>query len=180
MKIKYLYLMSFILILVGMVVSGLWVARVGPEGRPPSLTSSVALPGGKMPSSEVVQEIGRLDGLLAGLATPKEKVIGPVQLSVFGYREVQAQPRIRKGQQLRLGGEFRHSVTFAFSGGSKRFCVVDGAYYAEGALLPTGEKILKIMPDKVMFEKRRVRKWVPVGAGKERSIRETKDSGEST
>ncbi|RLB90590.1 MAG: hypothetical protein DRH10_03690 [Deltaproteobacteria bacterium] len=57
----------------------------------------------------------------------------------------------------------RFFVSLALSAKTRRFCVIGGNFYQEGAALPGGGKIVKKEPRRVLIRKDRLKCWVPVG-----------------
>ncbi len=177
MKAKYLYLMSCTVLLIGLILGAtqvFWsIYKEGVLVKEPQLHDLIKV---KMPPMHIVKEVEELEKILPILARPKEKKIGPARLSAFGYRNINEVRKGKKEPKLYLARDFKHIVSFAFFGVSKSFCVIDGSYYSEGASLPGGGRILKIMPKKVLIEEGKVRKWLPVGSGVDQEQKGTKNS----
>jgi len=127
---------------------------------------------------DVVEDINRLEPVMGTLAQPRPKQKRGVRLDAFGYRQVKPSGFSPNKSQLRLKREFTHSVTFAFCGASKRFCVVDGTFYPEGASLPNGGRILRVTPQRILVEEGKIREWIPVGAGKESGEKKSQRAGD--
>ncbi len=179
MKTKTFYLICFILVLGTVLVSVIVVAK--PAFESAGVTERripLLLPATKGPNEEVVARMMRLEPLLESLARPRMSQGKEVHLEAFGYRSVGQVSGHSKGRKMRLKRQLRHSISFAFCGGMKCFCVVDGTFYPEGAVLVRGGKILRILPRKVLIEEGRVRKWFPVGAGMKKTGSETEPGRE--
>ncbi len=124
--------------------------------RPPPVTLSV-------PSQDEMREIRKLEHEMPVVAYPSGSEISAVNLSLFGYQPVKERTYRRVEKRLILPPQMRYSVSLAFSAKTKRFCVIDGNFYQEGATLPDGGKIVKIEPRRVLIRKDRFKCWVPVG-----------------
>lgn len=63
-------------------------------------------------------------------------------------------------------------LSFTFSSGVKRFCILDDIFYQEGDLLPDSSRIVTIQTRKVLLEKNGIQNWInidtqPVGLQQE-------------
>ncbi len=166
MKPKVFYLICYAVALSGILASAIVIARqtllsggviVGRTALPSNLPRG--------PEPEVFQKAMEFEPILTSLARPGALLAKGVDLSAFGYQNIREASGPFKGRKMMLRKELTHSVSFAFCGGRKCFCVVDGTFYPEGAVLDSGGKILRILPRKVLIEEGQVRKWFPVGAG---------------
>ncbi len=119
-----------------------------------------------LPEKGEIKKIRELETRMLKLAYPGIEDSSPVNLELFGYRPL-AQPGLHSGRQ----GKIAHStlpsyldykLTFAFAAGDKRYCVINGAFYSEGTLLPDGSRILKVEPDRVLVGKEKRTTWVEV------------------
>jgi len=179
MKIKHLYLLNFVVLVVMGGVGIYFLVRAAlqsPHFLPRRPVALGAL--GEQPSPEMLADIQLLEGELDLLARPKAGKSTNVSLRAFGYEEVRKSVGIAKGRQLHLRPRRKHTVSFAFVGDGKGFCVIDGSFYPQGASLPEGERILKVLPHKVLIEKGKIRSWFPVEAGEERRQNKQKVPGE--
>ena len=179
MKLKHFYLLCMGVLLVVMAVSMSLMVRAFSESPYTIQRPLVRLtPISQGPLPELLTEMNVLEPELDSLAkpTPGKRLL--VRLEALGYQRMK-KPGVRKGPQLRLEREFGHSVSFAFIGDGKRFCVVDGSFYPEGAPLPNGGKILKVMPQRVLIEEGKIKRWFPVKSSEDRSKKKQIVPGET-
>ncbi|MBW2109108.1 MAG: hypothetical protein JRI36_10655 [Deltaproteobacteria bacterium] len=113
----------------------------------------------RVPNPAAIQQMKRLTTLLPILARPQGD-ISAVDLGLFGY-----------GPDRKNGGKSRalsqcpgldHTVSFAFFGGDKAFCVIDNTFYKQGALLPNGARVAAVGPRGVLVQKDGSERWLPV------------------
>lgn len=180
MKKKHLYLLCFAVTVLIASISMFFMVRVFLESprvmgqRPlihPMQVSEESL-------SDISAQINLLQPRLALLARPKSNRHLPVRLELLGYHEDKESAYRQNVPGLSLSRTSIHSVSFAFVDDGKRFCVVDGSFYLEGAFLPGGGRILKVRPQKVLIEERKIKRWFPVSAGENRSKKEHMVPGE--
>jgi len=108
-----------------------------------------------VPDMTVMKEISRLEKKMAKLANPIELESLHDQPIRFWQYSDQHYPRYKSIDQ---GGEkvnFKtaYALTFTFASGERKFCIIDGSFYPQGADLPDGGKILKIESGKVWVKK---------------------------
>jgi hypothetical protein len=108
-----------------------------------------------VPDMTVMKEISKLEKKMAKLANPIELESLSDQPIRFWQYSDQHYPRYKTINQ---GGEkinFKtaYALTFTFASGEKKFCIIDGSFYPQGADLPDGGKILKIESGKVWVKK---------------------------
>lgn len=96
------------------------------------------------------------------LAQPKRNDLSPVNLRLFNYQPVDTTFVSKDGKKSMGNSQMKYSLSLAFSSGAKRFCVIDGIFYAEGALLPDGGKIVRIEPNRVLVKKQRFEEWAVI------------------
>ena len=65
-------------------------------------------------------------------------------------------------RQEEIDAKTAHELTFVFASSEKSFCIIDGSFYAQGAELPGGGKIVKIEPDRVRVKKGKSAQWIPL------------------
>ncbi len=181
MKKKHLYLLCFAMTVLIASMGMFFMVRVFLEsprvmGRRPLIhpmqVSEESL-------SDISAQINLLQPKLASLARPKSDRHLPVRLELLGYHEDKESVYRQNVSGLSLSRTSTHSVSFAFVDDGKRFCVVDGSFYLEGASLPGGGRILKVRSQKVLIEERKIKRWFPVSAaGEDRSKKEHMVPGE--
>jgi hypothetical protein len=166
MKRKHWAALAFILAVIPVGVVGFNAFKVLQN---PGYSQASAHPTvfyGEIPSSGAVQEIaqltGRIDSLNDGLVHDKAKA----DLKLFGY-----EPQEDGDSYGTLGvtGEENagdsltgYTVSLAFSSQAKGFCVIDGKFYSQGAILPDGAKIVKVEAQRVLIHKFNLKRWIPV------------------
>jgi len=171
MKRKHYGLLSVALILLALTVTVLYAIKVSHKMAEEIRIGRVRpLPSISVPDPATIKEIEALEDRMIGLAQPRRSEISPVNLSLFGYQPMERPKVVAKGREIILPTHMDYSLTLAFSSGKKRFCVIDGAFYAEGSSLPDGGKIVRIEPNRVLVSKYRLIEWIPV----KEKIREAK------
>jgi len=157
-------MVSAVAIAAAYAASASWKAagesQVPREVRPPEIS---------VPGPAVMKEISQAGRAMASLAIPPGSDLAPPKLALFGYpKDVFGQAVLSKG----IGGNHHirkrpmdYTVSFAFTSGKKRFCIIDGSFYTEKSDLPQGGKILKIESRRIHINKDGVDKWVTVAGG---------------
>jgi hypothetical protein len=115
-----------------------------------------------VPDPKTIRQMGQLETVMDQLGRPQSSITAPVDLTLFGYQPVTKRKIIEAGRGILLPPEMYYSLTLAFSAGTKRFCVIGGQFYEEGASLPDGGKIIAIEPNRVLISKQRFTNWIPV------------------
>jgi hypothetical protein len=64
----------------------------------------------------------------------------------------------QKGEKI--DAKTSYALSFTFASNEKRFCIIDGAFYTQGAELPGGGKIVKIEPGRVRVKKGESAQWI--------------------
>jgi hypothetical protein len=114
------------------------------------------------PGPNTLREIERLDAELPGLAHPSASDITQVNLALFGYEPTEEREYTATGPGILLPPEMGYSLSLAFSGSTKSFCVMDGVFCEEGSVLPDGAHIVRIEPRRVLVQKEAFKQWIPV------------------
>ncbi len=131
-----------------------------------------------VPSPAEIQEMEQLEKRMPGLVSPPKSEPTDVNLTLFGYQPMGSPRMVVHGKQTTYHVPADYSLTFAFSSGKKRFCIVDGSFYSEGSNLPGGGKILKIEPKRVLVREHHFDRWIRLaektpGGERERTIEKT-------
>ena len=169
MKKKYQGLLTIGLILLVLfatavyTLSGFWKT-----GDKVSIYRMKPLPNINIPETSTLREIDRLGKKLRGIAYPSGTGAGSVDLIMFGYQSIQESGQgsgqrfepATYGRQITLPVEMNYSLTFSFSSGKERFCIVNSIFCGEGDKLADGGRIIKIESGRVLIEKRGFKKWV--------------------
>jgi hypothetical protein len=115
-----------------------------------------------VPDMTVLKEISNIESKMMELANPIEPASVSDQSIRFWHYSDQNNSRYKTLDQ---GGEtvdFKatYALTFTFTSGEKKFCIIDGSFYPQGADLPDGGKILKIESGKVWVKKGELTTWI--------------------
>lgn len=119
-----------------------------------------------IPGPGVVREIVRLGGRMDTLNAKPAFHPQQVDLTLFGYeplRHADGSHDIRGSTgHEHPDDQITHTVTLAFAGEKKGFCVIDGRFYPAGGTLPDGAKIVKVEAQRVLIHKFNLKRWIPV------------------
>jgi hypothetical protein len=156
MKRKHHGIISIIIIVVVLIptviyaVYSLQVPLKGNTFHSPGTSSEFVVP-----DMTVMEEISKLEKKMAKLANPIEPESLSGQPIRFWQYSDQHYPRYNSIDQREGNVNFKtaYALTFTFASGEKKFCIIDGSFYPQGADLPDGGKILKIESGKVWVKK---------------------------
>jgi len=138
----------------GYYSSGWWV-------RTPQFKGPVQPPvvDGWMPSPEQIQTMAHFSGSLPALARPEARGAAPANLLLFGQNiQSDADPQGNPGHARTAGNT--PSLSLTLLAGPIRYCIVDGAFVAEGARLADGTAVMKIDNQKILIAKDRRVEWI--------------------
>ncbi|MBW2604200.1 MAG: hypothetical protein JRE28_07775 [Deltaproteobacteria bacterium] len=163
MKRKHHGLISIVIIVVVLIPTAIYAvySLQGPiRGQPfhSEGTSSEYT----VPDMTVIKEISKLERKMMALANPIEAESVVDRSIRFWHYSDQHYPRyktIDQGEQ-KLSLKAAYALTFTFASGKKKFCIIDGSFYPQGADLPDGGKILKIESGKVWVKKGELTTWI--------------------
>ncbi len=130
------------------------------------------LPMMNIPGPADLKEIKQISKNLASLVNPPGSDLLPANLMLLGYHK-NIHNKMGANQnhsQSGLNDQIHYSISFAFSSGKKRFCIIDGEFYKEQSDIPQGGKILKIESKRVLVSKHGINKWISLDG----SIKEIK------
>jgi hypothetical protein len=99
------------------------------------------------------QRIDRLQPLLSSLGQPTQTQASPIDLALLGYRRIvppAAPPPPAVNPPAPQVPNYVVSMTYVSA--NRRFAVIDGQFYREGARLPGGERVVTISPNAVRIE----------------------------
>ncbi len=161
MKRKYDSAIGIILLLLGTISALIWPV-FGPEKAISGRRLPPMVPVGdiQVPDSMLLARIDRLDRELVNLARGENRRRHSVDLSALGYvpmSGINLAASVKEASPQVVG-----KLTMAFCSPLKRFCVIDGNLYTEGSRLPTGQKIAKIEPRRVLLVLGKYRQWIDV------------------
>ncbi len=131
-----------------------------------------------VPPPDVIEEMGKLDARLPSLAHPPGSDAPGVNLTLFGYEPIKKPKYNTQGKKVLLPPEMNYSLTLAFSAGSTGFCVIDGAFYEEGSLLPDGAQVVTIEPHRVLVRHHEFKHWIPLAKKAAAGDDKEKETGE--
>ena len=113
-----------------------------------------------LPSPAQLAEVARLSKRLSILAKPGAVAETGMTLKLFG----QAAEGRSAAEQARLteddSREADHRLSVTLLTGSRRFCIVDGDFLAQGARLPDGFHVARIERNKIELVRGKVRQWL--------------------
>lgn len=123
-----------------------------------------------LPQKKTLKKLQALTSQMPGLVFPSGSDNEPVNLSLFGYR-----PQLRPLDEMDAGGDtgskrvstvprIEYSLSFAFSSGTKKYCIVDGKFYSEGSSLPNGGIIQIIKSNCILVNRHGIGKWIFVSS----------------
>jgi len=115
-----------------------------------------------VPDMSVMKEISKLETKMMGLANPIELESVSDQSIRFWHYSDQHYSRYKTIDQggKKVNFKAAYALTFTFTSGEKKFCIIDGSFYPQGADLPDGGKILKIESGKVWVKKGELTTWI--------------------
>jgi len=156
MKRKHHGIISIIIIVVVLIPTAIYAVY---SLKVPLKGNTFRLPGTSsefvVPDMTVMEEISKLEKKMAKLANPIEPESLSDQPIRFWQYSDQHYPRYNSIDQREGNVNFKtaYALTFTFASGEKKFCIIDGSFYPQGADLPDGGKILKIESGKVWVKK---------------------------
>jgi hypothetical protein len=115
-----------------------------------------------VPDAAVMKRLSSLEKEMVDMANPKEsKSASDPNIRFWRYSD-QDYRRYTSNNQAegKIDAKTAHTLTFAFASSEKRFCIIDGSFYAEGAELPGGGKIVKIESGRVRVKKGETTEWI--------------------
>lgn len=163
MKRKYHGLISIIIIVVILIPTAIYAVY---SLQDPINVKSFHLTDGlseyAVPDVVVMKEIPKLEKKMTALASPDNTEPVADQSIRFWQYSDQNYTRYKtvdeEAQRIDLRTSYKLSFTFA--SGEKKFCIIDGSFYPQGAELPDGGKILKIETGKVWVKKGDLMSWI--------------------
>jgi len=162
MKRKYHGLISIVIIVVVLIPTAIYAVYSfqGANTKPFRLTGTSSEY--TVPDMTVMKEISKLESKMMELANPIEPESMSDQSIRFWYYSDKDYSRYKTidqgGEKVNLRATY--ALTFTFASGEKKFCIIDGSFYPQGAELPDGGKILKIESGKVWVKKGELMTWI--------------------
>jgi len=133
---------------------------------------------GSVPPPAVIEEMEQLDARLPSLAHPPGSDAPGVSLTLFGYAPIKRPKHDTQSKKVLLPPEMNYSLSLAFSAGAAGFCVIDGVFYEEGAVLPDGAQVVTIEPHRVLVRRHEFKHWIPLARKAAAGDDEEKETGE--
>lgn len=161
MKNKHHGLLSVLITMAALVgICGYALSGVWKMSTPAFRNHQVVGPQGSRPTEGQVRRMMNLLDRLPLLAKPTQRAAEPRQLTLFGDRKSTVAGH--DGDSLGAGDfqsrRWRLSLTVA--AGVQRFCVIDGAFLAEGDHLPDGSQVRSIESQRVMLSFNLENRWI--------------------
>ncbi len=162
MKRKYHGLISIVIIVVVLIPTAIYAVYSfqGAKTKPFRLTGTSSEY--TVPDMTVMKEISELERKMIELANPVEPESMSDQSIRFWHYSDNDYSRYKTidqgGEKVNLTATY--ALTFTFASGEKKFCIIDGSFYPQGAELPDGGKILKIESGKVWVKKGELMTWI--------------------
>lgn len=113
-----------------------------------------------VPESRNLKEMRRLEKIMPLLMNPSEVDSSGAQLGLFGDYTFGGKSIRTAGDKTDLSSNPDYSLSLSFYCNETRFCVIDGNFYAEGASLPDGGKIVLVELNRVLVKKQNLTKWI--------------------
>jgi hypothetical protein len=162
MKPKHDALLSVVVAAAAILAAVAYVALNNPGAMGQMLSGRLTpLPEVRVPEAAALERMGQLERRIGRLSQPANPEPEPVDLALFGYHPLSLKPSASLPGQS-IANEAEVTLSMAFYSPSKRFCIIDGAYYPENAKLPDGGRIVKIEARRVLIVRNGVQKWIPV------------------
>ncbi len=127
-----------------------------------------------VPNSEEVAFMRQQSSKLEAFSLPNGFFSGPVSLELFGYQRPEVRLEEDAGETDGASDKIPHLLTFTFSSGKRRFCIIDSAFYSQGEILPNGEQIVNISAHRVLIRKNDKQFWIPLAAPDDLAGNQTK------
>jgi len=163
MKRKYHGLISIIIIVVVLIPTAIYaVYSLQDPVRVKSLRVADGSSEYAVPDMVVMKEIPNLEKKMMELTSPVETASVADQSIRFWHYSDQNYFRHKTIDQEveTVNLKASYALTFTFASGEKKFCVIDGSFYPQGAQLPDGGKILKIEAGRVWVKKGESITWI--------------------
>jgi hypothetical protein len=115
-----------------------------------------------VPDTGVMKRLSILENEMVDIANPKTpKSTLDRDIRFWRYSSQNYHRYTANGQeQEEIDSKTAHALTFAFTSGEKKFCIIDGSFYTQGAELPGGGKIVQIESGRVRVKKGKSAQWI--------------------
>ena len=163
MKRKYNGFIAIVIIGVVLLPTAIYAVYSSQiNGKMDSARSRVFPSDFTVPDTAVMKRISSLEKEMVDIANPKitKSILGR-DVRFWRYSDQNYHRYTTDNQsQGRTDTKTAHVLTFTFASREKRFCIIDGSFYTQGAELPGGEKIMKIEPGRVRVKKGKSAQWI--------------------
>jgi hypothetical protein len=113
-----------------------------------------------LPSTEVMSEMQQLDKNMHVFAQPVGTDQTRVKLALFGFEPRKKVKHQAAKMEITVPRDVDYTVTFAFSSGNDRFCLINGRFFTEGSKLADGGRVERIETSRVLIRKGDASRWV--------------------
>jgi hypothetical protein len=115
-----------------------------------------------IPDASVMKRLSGLEKEMVDIASPQApKSVLDRDVRFWRYSD-QNYHRYAANDQMQenIDPKPTHALTFTFASGEKKYCIIDGSFYAQGAKLPDGTKIVNIETGRVRVKKGKSSQWI--------------------
>ena len=115
-----------------------------------------------VPDMNVMKDISKLERKMTALADPVEsESVYDQPIRFWNYSDQHYSPYKASDQGVeKVKLKTSYALTFTFASDEKKFCIIDGSFYSQGADLPDGGKIMKIESGRVWVKKGELTIWI--------------------
>jgi hypothetical protein len=164
-KHRYLFSIACILLAIGITVvyyaSDFWSI----DNTVPGRRDIQPLPVYPEPSPMEIRLIDQLSPKLEMLRHPPVQKKTPSDLRLLGFvTQSPGATGFFRAKQTNRQNITDFLLSFTFSSGKRRFCVIDGVFYQEGDYLPDESRIFRVAARKVLLEKNGLQSWIHIPA----------------
>jgi len=115
-----------------------------------------------VPDASVIKKLSSLEKEMVEIANPKASKSALDRDVRFWRYSDQNYHRYSTDNQMQenMDPKPTHALTFTFASNEKKFCIIDGSFYAQGAKLPDGGEIVNIETGRVRVKKEKSSQWI--------------------
>lgn len=163
MKPKHQGLTATLILVLSLVIAIGYTGYSFQDGTKPIKNVAPVMPVNiNVPDPQEIHLMRRLSSKLKALSFPTDSLLERASLEIFGDKrsvdEILTDADVKNGYSKNL----EYDLTFTFSSGRRRFCIIDDVFYAQGETLPDGGKILQVEAHKVLIQKESKQVWIPL------------------
>ena len=167
MKKKHYGLFSISMIIIAMgasliyLISNSWKMDDNSSGSP----GFKPLPLYAEPSTIEMRTIDQLSPRMKTLTNPPARKPVPADLRLLGYVHHGSEKfQSRTKTRVKNSTQPDYLLSFTFSSGRKRFCILNNKFYQEGDQLPEGSQIVRIQTRRVLLDTNGLQYWISINA----------------